>query len=60
MEKEPKIKSLKDIPKAFIDGDVVDMDFREVKGFVNGPIWKLRLQGEWEKRREQIIKKGLP
>jgi len=59
MEKEPKIKSIKDIPRAFINRDVIDEDFVDGKEFVK-KLYKPRALGQWEKRREQIIEKGLP
>jgi len=59
MEKEPKIKNIKDIPRAFINKDVIDADFEDGKEFALR-IYQPEALTQWQKRREQIIKKGLP
>jgi len=59
MEKEPKIKSIKGIPWAFINKDVIDVDFVDGKPFAMW-IYEPEAFKQWQKRREEIIKKGLP
>jgi hypothetical protein len=56
MEKETKIE---DIAGKLIEGNVIDMDFKDIKGFVP-EIRKMITPKEWEKEREKILKTKLP
>lgn len=56
MEKETGILSLKG---KFVKGDVVNMDFKEPKGFVT-EIRKPYAPKEWQERRKALLKVKLP
>ena len=56
MEKETRILDLKG---KFVNGDVINMDFKEIKGFAP-EIHRIMTPKEWQEKRQKILKMKLP